>query len=112
MVRYYYQSKRRADMAESDVVEKLIELHREYQEAGGFDDMEKVLADSRPLGDLKGFESDFIPEIVRRAARELGCPLKKGVRVKNIYVDNGRKLTIREIARKLIEKYVPGGCKV
>src|SRR5947209_2929106 len=26
---------------------------------------------TRPLGDMKGFESDFIPEVVRRLAREL-----------------------------------------
>ena len=64
------------------------------------------------MADLKGFESDFIPEIVRRVARELGCPLPKGTRVKNIYVEKGRKLSIREIARKFIEKYAPKGCKV
>lgn len=94
------------------VVEKLIEIHREYQNDSGADDADSVTPDSRPLADLKGFESDFIPEIVRRVARELGCPLEKGKRVKNIYVDKGRKLPIREIARKLVEKYSPKGCKV
>ena len=94
------------------VVGKLIEIHREYQNDSGADDADRVTADSRPLADLKGFDSDFIPEIVRRVARELDCPLKKGARVKNIYVDKGRKLTIREIARKLVEKYSPKRCKV
>jgi hypothetical protein len=99
-------------MDPESVIGKLVEIHREYQDAGGYDDANKVSADSRPLADLQGFDSDFIPEIVRRAARELECPLKKGVRVKNIYVDKGQKLTIREIARKMVEKYAPKGCKV
>ncbi len=88
----------------------MIEIHREYQEDGGADDTDRVTSDARPLADLKGFESDFIPEIVRRAARELDCPLPKGTRVKNIYVEKGRKLTIREIARKMVEKYAPKEC--
>lgn len=96
----------------NEVIAKLIEIHREYQLGGGFGDADRVSANVCPLADLKEFESDFIPEIVRRVARELGQPLPKGVRVKNIYVDKGRKLTIREIARKLIEKYAPKGCKV
>ncbi len=95
-----------------DVMAKLIEIHREYQDEGGFDDTDRVIADIRPLADLKDFESDFIPEIVRRAARELGFPLPKGTRVRNIYVDKGRKLTIRDIARKLAEKYAPKECRV
>jgi hypothetical protein len=94
------------------VIAKLIEIHREYQKDSGFDDADRVTADVRPLADLKGFESDFIPEIVRRVARELGCPLPKGTRIKNIYVEKGRKLTIRETARKLVEKYAPKGCKI
>jgi hypothetical protein len=80
--------------------------------SGGFDDAERVTAEARPLADLRGFESDFIPEIVRRVARELDCPLPKGTRVRNIYVEKGLKLSIRQIARKLIEKYVRKECKV
>jgi hypothetical protein len=94
------------------VIEKLIEIHKEYQEDGGFDDVACATADARPLADLKGFESDFIPEIVRRVARELDCPLPKGTRVKNIYVEKGRKLTIRDIARKMVEQYAPKECKI
>jgi hypothetical protein len=99
-------------METDDVLAKLIEIHREYQEDGGFDDGDRVTADARPLADLKSFESDFIPEIVRGVARELDCPLPKGTRVRNIYVEKGRKLTIREIGRKLVEKYARKECKV
>jgi len=94
------------------VIAKLIEIHKEYQENSGFHDGNRVTADIRPLADLKGFESDFIPEIVRRVARELNCPLAKGTRVKNIYVEKGRKLTIRDIARKMVEKHAHKECKV
>lgn len=88
-----------------DVIAKFKQVHRDYQEAGGFKDSEKVTADSRPLADFEGFESDFIPEIVRKIARELGRPLEKDDRVKNIYVHDGRKLSVREIANKFVEKY-------
>lgn len=99
-------------MATDDVIAKFIQVHREYQETGGFDDPDKVSDDTCPLGDLAGFESDFIPEIVRRVARELGHPLPKGTRVKNIYVERGRKLNIREIAKKFVEKYAAKEVKV
>jgi hypothetical protein len=99
-------------MATDDVVAKFIQVHREYQQTGGFDDRDKVTDDTCPLGDLAGFESDFIPEIVRRIARELGNPLAKGTRVKNIYVEKGRKLNIREIAKKFVEKYARKGVTV
>lgn len=99
-------------MGTDDVIAKFTQIHREYQQAGGYDDGDKITADSRPLADLKGFESDFIPEIVRRIARELGRPLQKGTRVKNIYVEKGRKLTIREIAKKFAANYVAKECKV
>ncbi len=99
-------------MDTENVIAKLIEIHRKYQEDGGFDDADRVTGGVRPLADLKGFESDFIPEIVRRAARELGFPLPKGTRVRNIYVEKGRKLTIQDIARKLVEKYSRKECKV
>lgn len=98
-------------MNEQKVIEKLQALHREYQDTGGFKDASKVSPDARPLADLEGFDSHFIPEIVRRTARELGHPLPKGTRVKNIYVEKGRKLSIREIARKFLEKYAPKEAK-
>lgn len=99
-------------MDTNSVVGKLIEVHREYQTNGGFNDADRVSPETKPLEDLKEFESDFIPEIVRRVARELGFSLQKGTRVRNIYVERGRKLTIREIAKKLVEKYAPKGIKV
>jgi hypothetical protein len=62
-------------MGTEEVVANLIEIHREYQLGGGFTDADRVTAEVCPLADLKEFESDFIPEIVRRVARELGQPL-------------------------------------
>jgi hypothetical protein len=72
-----------------------------------------INGDTRPLADMQGFESDFIPEVVRRLAREVfGEPLPKGTRVKNIFVDKGRKLTVKEIAKKFLSNYAPRGVKV
>ena len=99
-------------MDTNEVIKKLISIHREYQDDSGFDDAKRITADTRPLADLKGFESDFIPEIVRRVARELNFPLPKGTRIRNVYVERGRKLTIREIARKVVEKYAPKEVRV
>jgi hypothetical protein len=72
-----------------------------------------VSGSTRPLADMQGFESDFIPEVVRRLAREVfGEPLPKGTRVKNIFVEKGRKLTVKEIAKKFLSNYAPKGVKV
>ena len=49
-------------MGTDDTVAKLIQVHQEYQRNGGFDDADNDPADTNPLGDLKGFESDFIQE--------------------------------------------------
>jgi hypothetical protein len=94
------------------VAGKLAENLRDYQEPGQTPTNEPITPDTRPLADVKGFDSHFIPEIVRRLATELGCPLRKGVRVRNIFVERGRKLSVRDIARKFIEKYAPKGCTV
>ena len=69
---------------------------------------------SCPLTDLQGFDSDFIPEIVRRLARALGHPLPEGTRVKNIYVsqDRQRKLTIEEVAKRFVAMYAPAESNV
>lgn len=90
---------------------KLGEILKDYVdgEAG----KKPVNGDTRPLGDMQGFESDFIPEVVRRLAREVfGEPLPKGTRVKNIFVEKGRKLTVNEIAKKFLSNYSPKGVKV
>lgn len=94
-------------MKKEEVVAKLVEIHCEYQRGGGYDDVDQVQPRTCPLESLKGFESDFIPEIVRRLARYLGYPLPEGTRVKNIYVsqDGKRKLSIEEIAHRFIDTY-------
>lgn len=89
------------------VATKLVAIHKEYQEQGGFGDAAKITASSRPLGGLEGFESDLIPEIVRRLARELGHPLGQSVRVKNIYAEKGEKLSISNISQRFFDLYVP-----
>ena len=84
-------------MTIEDVAAKLCELLGDYQ-----DEAEKpkkpVKSGTRPLGDMAGFESDFIPEVVRRLAREvLGEPLPKGTREEH-FRREGMKLTVEEIA--------------
>jgi hypothetical protein len=99
-------------MDTTTVAAKLAAILREYQEPGRTSENEPITPETKPLADMKGFDSHFIPEIVRRLAAELGQPLKKGVRVRNIFVDSGRKLTVGEIVRKFIEKYTPKDCTV
>jgi hypothetical protein len=94
------------------VVAKLSEILRDYQDVGQDRGTEHITPDTKPLADIKGFDSHFIPEIVRRLARELGHPFPKGTRVRNILVERGRKLSVREIAGKFIDKHAPKGCKV
>jgi hypothetical protein len=96
------------------VVTHLVDIHRDYQEAGGFSDSGSVSSRSCPLTELQGFDSDFIPEIVRRLARTLGHPLPEGVRVKNIYVsqDRQQKLTIEEVAKRFVATYLSAESKV
>lgn len=100
-------------MSLDEVAAKLSELLTDYQDES--EQGKKPIGDgTKPLDDMKGFESDFIPEVVRKLAREvLGEPLPKGTRVKNIFVDKGKKLTVREIAKKFIISYAPArGVKV
>lgn len=92
-------------MKHSNICEKLVQLHRSVQRDSGFDDAESVTPSTCPLKDLKGFDSLLIPQLIRRAARELGCPLKKGERVRNLYVDGRKKLSISEIAERFRDKY-------
>jgi hypothetical protein len=92
-----------------EVVAKLVEIHRHDQHESGQDDANKVTPSCCPLTDLKEFDSLLIPPILRRLARELGHPLPKGTRVKNIYCspDGRKKLTIREIAQRFVATYAP-----
>jgi len=94
------------------VIPKLRQILREYQDVEPDSDVDSITPDTKPLADIKGFDSHFIPEIVRRLARELGIPLPKGTRVRNIFVEKGNKLSVREIARKFMEKHALKGCKV
>jgi hypothetical protein len=100
-------------MKKADVVATLVEIHRDYQRGGGYDDVDQVVPRTCPLQGLKGFESEFIPEIVRRLARELGHPLPEGARVKNIYVsqDGKRRLSIEEVAQRFIDTYAMQECE-
>lgn len=94
-------------MSVDEVAEKLGKLLKDYQDESE-QGKKPIGDDTRPLDDMKGFESDFIPEVVRKLAREvLGGPLPKGTRVKNIFVDKGKKLTVKEIAKKFIVNYAP-----
>jgi hypothetical protein len=93
-------------MSVDEVAEKLGELLKDYQDESE-QGKKPIGDDTRPLDDMKGFESDFIPEIVHKLAREVFGGLPKGTRVKNIFVDNGKKLTVKEIAKKFIVNYAP-----
>ncbi|HVX14917.1 MAG TPA: hypothetical protein VHC22_27250 [Pirellulales bacterium] len=90
----------------ADISKKLIEIHRSVQRDSGYEDAGTVKESTCPLKDLKGFDSMLIPPMIRRLAKELGCPLKKGDRVLNIYVDGRRKLAISEIAKKFRDRFV------
>jgi hypothetical protein len=94
-----------------NVTAKLAEILVEYQDPAQ-DPADHIDPDIKPLGDIKGFDSHFIPEIVRLLARELGDSLPKGTKIRNIFVERGKKLTVREIARKFVEKYSHKGSKV
>ena len=96
-------------MDHAQVVNKLIEMHRAAEIDGGFDDAGQVSAATCPLTGLHGFESLLIPQFVRQLARELGHPLPKGTRIKNIYVskDGRSKLSIDGVARRFRENYAP-----
>ena len=73
------------------VIPKLREILREYQDVEPNPGVVSITPDTKPMADIKGFDSHFIPEIVRLLARELGNPLPKGTRVRNIFVESGRK---------------------
>jgi hypothetical protein len=92
------------------VAEKLVEVHRDIQEECGYETA-KVTPDCRPLDDLPGFDSVLIPGAVRALARQLGSPLPKGTKIKNIYVtpDGMRKQSIKEIAEAFCRTYGGAG---
>jgi hypothetical protein len=99
-------------MDNADVVQTLIQMHRDAEADGGYDP-DRVTPTACPLTGLKGFDSQLIPQFVRQLARALGHPLPKGTRVKNIYVskDGKSKLTIDEVGRRFLETYAPEVCR-
>lgn len=93
------------------VVAKLAKILVDYQDPAQ-DPADRISPDVKPLCDINGFDSHFIPEIVRRLLRAFKSQLPKGTRIRNIFVEKGKKLTVREIAQKFVEKYSHEGSKV
>jgi hypothetical protein len=93
------------------VTAKLAKILVDYQDPAK-DSLDSIDPVIKPLGDIKGFDSHFIPEIIRVLARELGDPFPKGTKIRNIFVEEGKKLTVREISVKFVEKYSRKGSKV
>jgi len=92
-------------MHEAQVLIKLAEIHRGFErDAGSNPDL--VTGDVIPLGELAGFDSPLIPNVIRELAKELGVPLAKGVRLKNPYVTPARKkLALKDVAKRFCELY-------
>jgi hypothetical protein len=92
-------------MDQTAVLESLKELHREIELDAG-KDPSLVKDDVQPIDGLEGFDSPLIPNVVRGVARKMEVPLPKGTRLRNPYIDsNGRKLTLRGIAKRFCELY-------
>lgn len=88
------------------VEQAFVEAHKEMQDDLGYPGA-TVGASTTPLGDLKGFSSLLIPNVIRAVARRLGIPPPKGNEIRNIYVsDSGRqKLQISNIAQSFNDRY-------
>ena len=91
-------------MSLEDVTTKLAAILVEYQDPAQ-EPVDGIRPDCIPLADLSGFDSQFIPEVVRRLARELGEPLLEGTKIRNIFIDRGKKLNVSEIARNYAAAY-------
>ncbi len=78
---------------------KLIEVLREIQRDGGYEDADLIHDGIVPLDDLDGFDSPLALVSIKRLTRGLGITIPKG---KNIFREGGRsrgrKLSITEIA--------------
>ncbi len=96
-------------MTLSVVTDALVRLHQQIQQDCGHSS-DAVTPDCCPLDDLPDFDSLLVPSTIRKVARELGSPLPKGTKIKNIYVsqDGKTKRTIREVANAFIQSYSPG----
>ena len=93
------------------VTTEFVSILKEFQNQLGYDDADIVTPETRPLGGLKGFQTDLTPTIARRVARRLGYPIPEDVVVINVFFseDGRQKLTVEEAAKRFIERYGPKG---
>ena len=93
-------------MDHATVLEHLKRLHREIEDDDG-NDPNAVGDDVFPLDSLSGFDSPLIPNVIRGLAKAVGLSLRKGVRLRNPYVDPDGKtqLTLRDVAKRFCELY-------
>lgn len=83
-------------MDETNVTEKLIEVLQEIQRNSGYE-CDDIVAETCPLMDLEGFDSQLWPVAIGMLEKNLGVKIPKS---KNIYVseDGTQRLTIKESA--------------
>ncbi len=83
-------------MDETNVTEKLIEVLQEIQKNSGYE-CDGIVAETCPLMDLEGFDSQLWPVAIGMLEKNLGVKIPKN---KNIYVsdDGTQRLTIKESA--------------
>ncbi len=83
-------------MEETNVTEKLIEVLQEIQRNSGYE-CDGIVAETCPLVDLEGFDSQLWPVAIGMLEKNLGVKIPKN---KNIYVseDATQRLTIKESA--------------
>jgi hypothetical protein len=83
-------------MDEASVTEKLIEVLQEIQRNSGYE-CDGIVAETCPLVDLAGFDSQLWPVAIGMLEKNLGVKIPKS---KNIYVsdDGTQRLTIKESA--------------
>lgn len=75
------------------IKEKLIEVLAGIQNDSGYPPL-PITGATCPLDDLEGFDSLIWPISIRRLVKALGAEIP---RRKNIFISNGRRLTVDEI---------------
>ena len=100
-------------MNEKAVIAMVIEVLKECQTILGHDDGDSITEGTVPHGELKGFQSDVTPTIVRRVARRLGKPLADEVDPVNIFASENKqkKLSVKEAAKRFMGLYASKGDK-
>lgn len=83
-------------MDETNVTENLIQVLQEIQRNSGYE-CDGIVAETCPLVDLEGFDSQLWPVAIGMLEKNLGVKIPKN---KNIYVseDGTQRLTIKESA--------------